>query len=316
MQSAGAGPAARTCQSGPALELPLASDDRLQAMRGIIDGVGARLQAVEDIDLRLIGQQAARGKTLAEMGDEEDPRARGPQRRRRLVEPDPVGVRLHHRRASPRRRAVGEAAPIVRECGKIDGEAARGAFRRGEVDHESRFSITAVVGASKPSCASTLRRAKLNRSNSRSFSGSASRTLSLMRLAPRSRAAASHASIRRRVRPRARKGGTDTRPTCNASPSTCQRTTATRLPPWKAPTPPPDVILAATLSAVSRSAEEGGRVARLWAAKAGRMTSAASLASAAPRARKAKADSPGRSAVVGSKVILTETYARAGSARQ
>ena len=97
--------------------------------------------------------------------------------------------------------------------------------------------------------------------------------------------------------------GAGTRPTQSASPSIRQKRTATRLPPWKAPAPPPAAILAAIESAVSRSADEGGRVARLWAEKAARMTSAASLASAAPRVRQAKSAGAGRSAALVSEVI-------------
>ena len=171
----------RLRQARPALELPFASDHRLQAMFGVVRRIGAGLEAVQDINLRLIGQQAPRGKTLAEMGDEEGAGARGPQRRRRPVEADSIGVRLHHRRASSGRRAFGEPAPIVGERDEVDRETARGAVRWDEISHESRFSITATVGASNPSCVSTPTRRNPRRSNRRSFSGRASRTRSVMR---------------------------------------------------------------------------------------------------------------------------------------
>ena len=124
-------------------------------MLDVVGRIGAGVEAVQHIDLRLRRQQAAGRNTLAEVGDEEGARAGGPQRRRRPIEADPIGVRLDHRGASAGRRQAGERAPVVGERGEIDGQTAGRAVGRGDGlgylgSHLSRFSITATVGASKP----------------------------------------------------------------------------------------------------------------------------------------------------------------------
>ena len=215
------------------------------------------------------------------MGDEEDARARGPQRRRSFGDAGPVSIGLDDGGATPRRRAARKVAPVVGQRAEVDPQAPRRAHRSHDVHHSRTFSITAVVGVSNPGCASTSRRAKPQRSNSRSFSGSSSRVLSVMRLAPRRLASVSQAAISERANPRPRaRGATDTRATWSASSLRLHSAAAMSAPPSKTPNPPPAAILAAIDGPVSRRADDGGVVCRLWAAKAVRMTSAASSASA------------------------------------
>ena len=102
-------------------------------MFGIVAGIGGRLEAVQDIDFRFVREQAAGGEALAKVGDEEDSRACRPQRRRRLVEADPIGVGLDHGAAASGRGDAGKGAPIVGKRAEIDGEAPGGARRRGLV---------------------------------------------------------------------------------------------------------------------------------------------------------------------------------------
>ena len=139
----------------PALKFLGAADRGPQAMLDVFGRVGAGLETVQHVDFGLRRQQAARGKPLAEMGDEEGARAGGPQRRRSPVEADPVGVGLDHRGARPGAAKICERAPVVGERAEIDGQAAGRVVGRGEGGHASGFSRTATVGASKPACAST-----------------------------------------------------------------------------------------------------------------------------------------------------------------
>ncbi len=127
----------------------------------MLDGVGrvrARLEPVQQVNLRLRRQEAARRNPFAEMGDEESSRAGAPEGRRGPVEADPVGVRLDHRGASAGSGELRKRAPVVGERGEIDGQKTGRAVGRRQRAHESRFSSTATVGASKPAWASTKRR--------------------------------------------------------------------------------------------------------------------------------------------------------------
>src|SRR5271156_2201981 len=85
-----------------------------------------------------------------------------------------------------------------------------------------------------------------------------------------------------------------------------QSAAAMSAPASKAPNPPPAAILAATPSLVSSRADDGGRVGRLCAAKAVRMTSAASVASAVVKRRSA-----GASAFNGARSVSGEEKAMA-----
>ena len=218
MDRAGTGLAATGGEGGPALELLFAADRGREAMLDIVRRIGPALEAVEHIDRGLRRQHAPRRDPFAEMGDEEDARARGPQRRRSFGDADPVSIGLDDGGATPRRRAARKVAPVVGQRGKVDPQAPRRGDRSHDVHHSRTFSITAVVGVSNPGCASTSRRAKPQRSNSRSFSGSSSRVLSVILLAPRRLASVSQAAISERTNPRPRApGATDTRATWSAS---------------------------------------------------------------------------------------------------
>ena len=141
--------------------------------------------------------------------------------------------------------------------------------------------MTVVVGPSILACASTSRRAKPQCLNRRSFSGNSSRVLSVILRARGALALASQAVISDRAIPRPRaSGATETRATWSASPLTLQSAIAMSASPSKTPKPPPAAILAAIDGPVSRRADDGGVVRRLWAAKAVRMSSAALPASA------------------------------------
>ena len=63
-------------------------------MFDIVGRISVLFQAVEDIYDRLLGEEAPGGEAFGQLGDEEDPRAGGPQRRAGLVEADPVSVGL------------------------------------------------------------------------------------------------------------------------------------------------------------------------------------------------------------------------------
>ena len=154
------GPAATGGEGGPALELLFAADCGREAMLDIVCRIGPALEAVEHIDRGLRRQRPPRRDPLVEMGDEENARARGPQRRRGFGDADPVSVGLDDGGATPRRGAARKVAPIVGERAKVDRETPRSAYRSHDVNHLRTFSITAVVGVSNPGCASISRRAK------------------------------------------------------------------------------------------------------------------------------------------------------------
>ena len=84
-------------------------------MFGILAGIGGRLEAVQDIDFRFVREQAAGHDALAKVGDEKDSRACRPQRRRRPLEADPIGVGLDHGARPSGRGDAGKGAPIVGE---------------------------------------------------------------------------------------------------------------------------------------------------------------------------------------------------------
>ena len=76
------GLAATRGEGRPALELLFAADHGRKAMLDIVGRIGPALEAVEHIDRGLRRQDAPRRDPFAEMGDEEDARAGGPERRR------------------------------------------------------------------------------------------------------------------------------------------------------------------------------------------------------------------------------------------
>ena len=78
MERAWTGLAATGGEGGPALKLLFAADRGREPMLDIVPRVGAALEAVEHIDPRLSRQRPPRRDPLAEMGDKEDARARGP----------------------------------------------------------------------------------------------------------------------------------------------------------------------------------------------------------------------------------------------
>ena len=129
MERARAGPAATRGEGGPALKLLFAADHGRQAMLGIVRRIGPALEAVEHIDLSLFRQRPPRRDPLIEMGDKEDARARGPERRRGFGDADPVSIGLDDGGASPRRgaarqpRQLSASAPrsIVRRPGALAG---------------------------------------------------------------------------------------------------------------------------------------------------------------------------------------------------
>ena len=117
--------AAARRMAGPALELPNAADHRPQAVLDVAGRTGAALEAVEDIDDRVLGQDAPRGDALGQLGDEEDARAGRPERRRRPVEADPIGVRLDDGARASGRGKRREPAPIAGKRAEIDCQASR-----------------------------------------------------------------------------------------------------------------------------------------------------------------------------------------------
>src|ERR1700733_94986 len=305
MQSAGTDPTPTRGEGGPARQFLFATDHGREAMLCIVRWVGPALEAVEHVDRRFRRQRLARREPLIEVGDEEDARARGPQRRRSFGEPDPVSIGLDDGGATPRRRATRQFAPVVSKRAKVDPKTHRRAHGNHDVIHRRIFSITAVVGPSNPGCASTSRRAKPQCSNRRSFSGNSSRVLSVMRLQRSALALASQAAISDRAIPRPRaRGATETRATWSASPLMLQSAIAMSAPPSKAPKPPPAAILAAINCPVSRRADDGGLVGRLWAAKAVRMTSAALSASASVRERRTSWGAASASLAIGSRICM------------
>jgi hypothetical protein len=82
MERGWTGFAATGGEGGPTLELLFAADCGREAMLNIVCRIGPALEAVEHIDRGLRRQHAPRRDPFAEMGDEENARARGPQRRR------------------------------------------------------------------------------------------------------------------------------------------------------------------------------------------------------------------------------------------
>src|ERR1700691_4532608 len=287
MDRAGRRPAALRGEGGPACELLLAADRGREAMLDIVLRLRPALEAIEHIDRGLRRQHPPRRDPFAEMGDKEDARARGPERRRGFGDAGPVSIGLDDGAAAPRRRAPRKVAPVVGQRAKVDRQTTRSAHRSHDVHHSRTFSITAVVGVSNPGCASILSRAKPQRPNRPSFSGSSSRVLSVILLAPRRLASVSQAAISERTNPRPRApGATDTRATWSASSFMLHSTAATRAPPLKPPNPPPAAILAAIDGPVSRRADDGGMVCRFCAAKAVRMSPDASSASAVDNGRR------------------------------
>jgi len=97
-------------------------------MRSVVSRVGARLQTVEDIDFRLVGQETSCRHAFVELGDEERAGAGGPQRGSGLLEADPIGVRFDHGSALSGRSASSERSPIIRERAEIYGQAPRRAI--------------------------------------------------------------------------------------------------------------------------------------------------------------------------------------------
>src|SRR3984957_487162 len=305
MERGRAGLAATGGEGGPALELLFAADCGREAILDIVARIGPALEAVEHIDSRLRRQRPPRGDPLAEMGDKEDPRARGPKRRRRLGDPDPVSGGLDDGAATPGRGPARKIAPVVRQRGEVDRETPRRADRGRDGNHLSIFSITAIVGVSNPGCVSTSRRAKLQRSNSRSFSGSSSRVLSVIPPAPRRLASVSQAAINERANPRPRAlGATDTRAIWSASSFGLHKTAAMSPASSKTPIPPPAAILAAIDGPVSRRADDAGLVGRFWAAKAVRMSSAAPPASAFVNGRRTSWGAASASLALGSRISI------------
>ena len=214
MQSARRRPAASRGEGGPALKLLFAADRGREAMLDIVLWIGPALEAVEHIDPSLRRQRPPRRDPLAEMGDEEDARP-APIAPARLRDADPVSVGLDDGGAAPGRGGA-QVAPIVGQRGKVDPKAprrARGAMTsitRDLLHHRRRRRL-------EPGCASTSRRAKPQRSNRRSFSGSSSRVLSvILRRRGASPPFRRPRSASGRSRGRA-PGATDTRATWSAS---------------------------------------------------------------------------------------------------
>ena len=82
MERGWTGLAATRGEGGPALKLLFAADCGREAILNIVGRIGPALEAVEHVDRGLRRQHAPRRDPFAEMGDEENPRARGPKRRR------------------------------------------------------------------------------------------------------------------------------------------------------------------------------------------------------------------------------------------
>ena len=159
MERARVRPIATRGEGGPALKLLFAADHRRQSMLGIVRRIGPTFEAVEHVDLSLRRENPPRRDPLVQVGDEEDARPRAPQRRRRFGEADPVSIGLDDGGATPRRRAPREFAPIVGKRAEVDPKTYRSAHGSHHASHPRTFSMTAVVGASNPGCASISRRA-------------------------------------------------------------------------------------------------------------------------------------------------------------
>ena len=89
MDRAGIRPISTRGEGGPALKLLLAADHRRQSMLGVVRRIGPALEAVQHIDPSFRRQNPARRDPLIQVGDEEDARARLPERRRSFVIPIP-----------------------------------------------------------------------------------------------------------------------------------------------------------------------------------------------------------------------------------
>ena len=135
MDRARADPAPTRGEAGPALKLLFAADRGREPMLDIVRRLGPALEAVEHIDLRLRRQRPPRRDPLIEMGDEEDPRPRGPQRGRSFGEADPVSIGLDDGGATPRRGAARELAPIVGERARSIVKTPGRSFGRDGVAH-------------------------------------------------------------------------------------------------------------------------------------------------------------------------------------
>ncbi len=121
----GRGRATSGGEGGPALKLRFAADRRREPMLDIVRRLGPALEAVEHIDPGLLRQRPPRRDPLAEMGDKEDARARGPKRRRRLGDADPVSIGLDDGGATPGRGAARKIAPVVGQRAEVDRETPR-----------------------------------------------------------------------------------------------------------------------------------------------------------------------------------------------
>ena len=143
-------------EGGPALELLFAADRGRESMLGIVGRIGPALEAVEHIDRGLRRQRPPRRDPLVEMGDEEDARARGPQRRRGFGDADPVSVGLDDGGATSGRGAARKVAPIVGERAEVDREARPGALA-GAIGSASRSVLGFRI--SMPGCKTAARSA-------------------------------------------------------------------------------------------------------------------------------------------------------------
>ena len=146
MERAGTGPVATRGEGGPALKLLFAADCGREAMLGIVGRIGPALEAIEHIDRGLRRQRPPRRDPLVEMGDEEDARARGPQRRRGFGDADPVSIGLDDGGATPGRGAARKVAPVVGERAEVDRETPRRARGSHDVRQPKRSWVANLHG--------------------------------------------------------------------------------------------------------------------------------------------------------------------------
>ena len=125
-------------EGGPARELLFAADRGREAMLGIVRRIGPALEAVEHIDRGLRRQHPPRRDPFAEMGDEEDARARGPQRRRGFGDAGPVSIGLDDGGATAGGGAARKVAPVVGQRAKVDPKPHRRARGRDRVRQPKR----------------------------------------------------------------------------------------------------------------------------------------------------------------------------------
>ena len=125
---------------GPALKLLGAADGGLEVICRIVVRIGVLFQAVEDIDDRFSWQDAPGGEAFAELGDEKDPGAGGPQRRAGLAEANPVGVGLDDGPCATGRGPAREPQPVLGKRFEIDRQAARRRFE-GRVAHAGQVAF-------------------------------------------------------------------------------------------------------------------------------------------------------------------------------